>query len=367
MSEATASIPTDLTLDMTGILIDSVQKLSLARNIHDVMDIVKVNARKLTQADGVTFILSNEGACYYVDEDSVAPLWKGRRFPMSTCVSGWVMQEGTPEIIEDVSADERIPNELYQSTYVKSMCMVPIRNTNPMGAIGNYWSYRHLATKEQVKCLQLLANATAVVIENINLMNTLEQRVEERTRELAVANSKLAKEIAEKERAEEEVRRLSMEDYMTGLHNRRGFFQIANEAFKLAKRENFSYALLYADINNLKQCNDWYGHEAGDELICFSAQILSQTFRDVDVIARMGGDEFAVFAVDVKEPDTMKMRLERAIQEANKKQNSLIPLSMSTGLIVSQPDDHLNLQQLVRAADQAMYAYKRANRSPEGI
>lgn len=348
---------------MTGILIDSVQKLSLARNINDVMEMVKVNARQITQADGVTFILSDEDTCYYVDEDSAAPLWKGRRFAMSTCISGWVIREGTPAIIEDVDADERIPMEFYQSTYVKSMCMVPIRDTNPMGAIGIYWSYRYPATREQVKYLQLLANATAVVIENINLMNTLEQRVEERTRELAIANSKLANEIAEKERAEEEVRRLSMEDYMTGLHNRRGFFQMANEAFKLAKRENFSYALLYADINNLKQCNDWYGHEAGDELICLSAQILSQTFRDVDVIARMGGDEFAVFAVDVKEPDTMKARLERTIEEANEKQTNLIPISMSIGLIISQPDDHLNLQQLVRAADKAMYEHKRANRA----
>jgi hypothetical protein len=68
-----------------------VQDLSLARSLEQIMEIVRVAARELTEADGASFVLRDNGYCYYADEDAIAPLWKGQRFPMNICIGGWAM------------------------------------------------------------------------------------------------------------------------------------------------------------------------------------------------------------------------------------------------------------------------------------
>lgn len=165
-------------------LVDTVQELSLARDIESVMLIVRTVARELTGADGATFVLRDNGFCYYADEDAISPLWKGSRFPMETCISGWVMLNKKPVLIRDIYLDDRIPADAYRPTFVKSLAMVPIRTLAPIGAIGNYWADYHVPSEEEVALLQALADITAVSIENIEVRNTLEDKVRERTQEL---------------------------------------------------------------------------------------------------------------------------------------------------------------------------------------
>jgi signal transduction histidine kinase/predicted enzyme related to lactoylglutathione lyase/FixJ family two-component response regulator len=173
------------------LLIDVIQQLSLARDLDSVMKLVRQAARKLTGADGATFVLREQQLCYYADEDAIAPLWKGSRFPMSACISGWVMQHKEPAVIEDIYQDPRIPADAYRPTFVKSLAMVPIRAESPIGAIGNYWAQPHRATPQQLNLLQALANSTAIALENLQLYNELEQRVTQRTRQLEAANQEL--------------------------------------------------------------------------------------------------------------------------------------------------------------------------------
>lgn len=172
-------------------LIAAIQELSLARNLQTVMTIVRHAARQLTGADGATFVLKDGTYCYYADEDAVSPLWKGHRFPMSTCISGWVMMNREPAIIPDIYQDPRIPVDAYRPTFVKSLAMVPIRPAAPIAAIGNYWATPHRATEHELRLLQLLANSTCVAMENLEILADLERRVDTRTRELAAANREL--------------------------------------------------------------------------------------------------------------------------------------------------------------------------------
>jgi PAS domain S-box-containing protein len=165
-------------------LVEVVQLLSLARDLSTVMEIVRHAARNLTGADGATFVLRDNGKCFYAEEDAISPLWKGQRFPMSSCISGWAMLNRQPAVIEDIYADSRIPADAYRPTFVRSLVMVPIRTLDPVGAIGNYWATQHLPTQEQVKVLQALADVTAVAMENVNVYEELEQRVQQRTSEL---------------------------------------------------------------------------------------------------------------------------------------------------------------------------------------
>jgi signal transduction histidine kinase len=173
------------------LLANTVQHLSLARKIEDVMSIVRTVARRLTGADGATFVLRDGDKCYYADEDAITPLWKGNRFPMETCISGWVMQNKLSAVVPDIYKDDRIPHDAYRPTFVKSLVMVPIRRMNPLGAIGNYWATAHEPSADHVKTLQALADITAVSIENINVYSELEKRVQDRTAELELANKNL--------------------------------------------------------------------------------------------------------------------------------------------------------------------------------
>jgi signal transduction histidine kinase/CheY-like chemotaxis protein len=172
-------------------LVTAVQELSLARTVDAVAAVVRRAARELTGADGATFVLREDDKCSYVDEDAISPLWKGQRFPLSACISGWAMLNCQPAVIPDIYADPRIPVDAYRPTFVKSLVMVPIRTAAPIGAIGNYWAQPHEATTAEVELLQALANTTSVAMENIKLYAELEQRVEERTQQLAMANHEL--------------------------------------------------------------------------------------------------------------------------------------------------------------------------------
>jgi signal transduction histidine kinase/ActR/RegA family two-component response regulator len=172
-------------------LVAAIQELSLARDLAAIMETVRRAARELTGADGATFILRDGNLCHYADENAIQPLWKGQKFPMERCVSGWVMINRRSTVIEDIYSDPRVPAEAYRPTFVKSMAMVPIRSDAPIGAIGNYWATRRLPTSEEIELLELLANTTAVAMENVRVQNELEQRVKQRTMELQAANAEL--------------------------------------------------------------------------------------------------------------------------------------------------------------------------------
>src|SRR5687768_2812213 len=99
-------------------LIQVIQQLSFVRDMNSLVEIVKKSARELSGADGATLILRDGQQCFYVDEDAIAPLWKGRRFPMEACISGWAMLNRQSAVIEDISRDPRIPMNAYEPTFV---------------------------------------------------------------------------------------------------------------------------------------------------------------------------------------------------------------------------------------------------------
>ena len=108
-------------------LINALQRLSRSRSIEEVQQLVKRAARELGSADGATFVLRERDSCFYADEDAIGPLWKGQRFPMSACISGWAMIHRETALIEDIYLDARIPIDAYAPTFVNSLLRVPIR------------------------------------------------------------------------------------------------------------------------------------------------------------------------------------------------------------------------------------------------
>ncbi len=160
-------------------LVEVVSELANSRSMNDIMRVVRKKARELVGSDGATFVLRDDDSCYYADEDAIQPLWKGSRFPIGACVSGYSMIHKEPVVIEDITKDDRVPIDAYRNTFVKSLVMVPIRASQPIGAIGNYWADNHKATVEEIEVLQALADIVSTTIENVQLYAALDTRVKE--------------------------------------------------------------------------------------------------------------------------------------------------------------------------------------------
>lgn len=166
---------------------------------------------------------------------------------------------------------------------------------------------------------------------------------------------------------QEELRHMATVDALTGLVNRRGFLTLAQSHLELAIREHRPLALMFVDLDGLKDVNDRLGHAAGDELIREAAVALQETFRASDVAARMGGDEFCILltAPSALDVDTAVQRLRNTEARANARYGRRFPLSMSIG-VAELPRYHegTTVDDLMALADERMYQDKRRRREP---
>jgi GAF domain-containing protein len=143
--------------------------LAAAASLAEIGEIVRTSARAVTAADGATFVLRDGDLCFYADEDAVAPLWKGQRFPMAECISGWAMLHRVSVEVPDIEQDDRIPLSSYRPTFVRSLIMTPIGRDRPVGAIGAYWSRRGPQDPGRRVALEALAEETAAAITRVGL------------------------------------------------------------------------------------------------------------------------------------------------------------------------------------------------------
>ena len=164
---------------------------------------------------------------------------------------------------------------------------------------------------------------------------------------------------------QDHLRALSITDELTGLANRRGFFAFTQQQIKQARRNNERMALFFADVDELKSINDTFGHVSGDRALADTALILRETFRDSDIIARMGGDEFAVVLGNLQDAgiDPVRERLAKRLEEYNARREGTFRLSLSEGLAVFDPAKSVTLDELIREADARMYQQKQAKKA----
>ncbi|USX49823.1 GAF domain-containing protein [Lentzea sp. HUAS12] len=146
-------------------MLETMERLAGAGTLEEVQRVVRTRARRLLRAHGATLVLLDGDLCYYADEDSMSPLWKGQRFPASNCISGWAMMNCQTVAIRDIRFDFRIPQEAYRPTFVRSLVLSPILRPHPIGAIGCYWAVPHTATPAETETLESLARAAGDALE----------------------------------------------------------------------------------------------------------------------------------------------------------------------------------------------------------
>ena len=178
---------------------------------------------------------------------------------------------------------------------------------------------------------------------------------------LQLLADKLYQKNQELESANERLRNLSLTDELTGLNNRRGFLIMAAGLLKFARRANHPLCLLYIDMDCLKHINDTFGHTEGDLALTHFVRILIETFRDSDVIGRMGGDEFVILTIDATEKDiaTIQTRLQSNVDAYNLQTVRGYNLSFSLGVVQVDLNSTFMIDTVLTQADAIMYEQKR--------
>ncbi|MDZ7843503.1 MAG: PAS domain S-box protein [Anaerolineales bacterium] len=166
--------------------------------------------------------------------------------------------------------------------------------------------------------------------------------------------------ISDRVRMEKALRAMALRDDLTGLYNRRGFTVLAEQHLKMASREKRRLYLLYADMDNLKAINDRFGHPAGDRALQAVSQIMETTFRKSDVLARIGGDEFVILAMETEEasPEILNQRFQEAVKNHNQNRQHGQEIAVSVGWCIYDPANPCSLEELIILADKAMYLHK---------
>ena len=170
----------------------------------------------------------------------------------------------------------------------------------------------------------------------------------------------------ERHRMQATLQGLALIDELTGLYNRRGFLAFADQHLKLARRTARGLWLVLVDIDGLKRINDTFGHREGDRALLKTADVLRATFRDSDVVARVGGDEFSVLALHTSEDSgtIIKTRLAQNVADYNARKEHPYDLALSVGIAGFDGTTTVTLDALMTQADNALYAGK--TRRPAG-
>ena len=170
----------------------------------------------------------------------------------------------------------------------------------------------------------------------------------------------IARDITNRKRLEETIQNLSIKDDLTGLYNRQGFFALTEQGLKEAKRNRREGVLIYGDLDNLKEINDTFGHQEGDQVLIELSHVFKQTFRESDIIARLGGDEFVILAMNCSEISAEKLidRFKKALNDYNIQRKRPNFLSMSLGVAWFSPQNYSSVEALITRAERMMYENK---------
>ena len=167
--------------------------------------------------------------------------------------------------------------------------------------------------------------------------------------------------ISARKQEEIRLRRASVTDDLTQLYNRRGFLTLSEQQMRVARRQQKDAVLLYVDMDNFKQLNDEFGHAEGDRALVAMSRLLRSAVRDCDIVARMGGDEFTILAIDADGAAAriIQRRIEERVALLNASGEFRSALALTIGYTRVRPTDQASLVELLARADVLLYARKK--------
>jgi len=270
---------------------------------------------------------------YFVDEnDDGAPI---ANFSKSKSLTSYIIKNGKPLLIDYKGRDSLVS---------QGKLIVLGYTTNKL-----IWLGVPLKTKDEVigaMVVQSYTNPDLYCEEDIQLMEFISEQVAT---------------TIQRKQLEEELKKLAHYDTLTGAYNRGYGLELLQRQIKLSKREKSPLLFAYSDLDNLKYINDEFGHEEGDRTMLQVAKLFKSILREVDIITRMGGDEFLVIFLDssLNEIPIIKKRLSKELACLNQVSKKPYKIGFSTGFSYYNPSNPLPMDELIRIADEMMYKEKR--------
>ena len=273
-------------------------------------------------------------------------------------IAGWVCQNRQPAIVEDVRKDPRFSSRVDDLIGFKtsSIVCVPLLNGNN----------RVIGALEMINKISPAPKSAGPASPPV-YSDKAEEPFTVLDMEILSAIGAFTGIAAENAFLHQKVKELAMIDPLTGIYNRHYFNEVLKREQKRVKRDYYSICILMMDIDDLKKINDHYGHLAGDKVLCDIVNILKDSIRESDVLARYGGDEFIILMPNAKTNEGKKLadRISQMIMDRNKNILSTDPiLGLSIGVYASGSDD---LSMIIREADRELYLTKDFRKKHEDI
>ncbi|WP_306591741.1 sensor domain-containing diguanylate cyclase [Geothrix sp. 21YS21S-4] len=308
-------------------------------DLGEVIERVAHLAQDLTEAAGAALELAEGEEMVYRAATGIAAKQLGLRIRRQGSLSGLCVEQGAPLSCEDSETDPRVDREACRSVGLRSMVVMPLTHGGiPVGVLKVLSERPNAFTPVERNTLRLISEVVAAAMANATLYTA---QVEEARDLFARAT----------------------QDSLTGLGNRALFYDRFHQGLKLARRQGRRLGIALIDMDGLKRINDSCGHQAGDTALRTLAQRLQALLRESDTLARLGGDEFAILLATVNDPEAARrfgVQLAERVRGDFAYEDQVFELAASIGVVVF-PEDGADLEALLREADLAMYAMKRAH------
>jgi two-component system cell cycle response regulator len=229
-----------------------------------------------------------------------------------------------------------------------------IFDCNPEKLIGEIFDYP--VEQGKTRTIEVTRNDGEQIIVEMHVTKT-----ESRGLRFYLVTLKEVSELFKYARKEEKLQEITLTDELTGLHNRRGFYTLAEQLIRISNFTKSGMILFFIDVDKLKYINDTFSHQDGDQALIDTAGILKKTFRESDIIARFGGDEFVIFAKEARKEISKKIitRLRENIKSHNASGKRPYNLSLSIGMAHYDPESPFSIEELLGEADRFMYESKK--------
>lgn len=332
-----------------------------AADLASIVDQVGPTMKELLSPDSALIVAKIEG-----NDFSVAFGCRGTVVPVHCAQDLFTFVQNAPTqagriVLPDVELRPGAGGESGRRGSVLSISFPPER---PWGALAALWENVQETHRLEVceEILSAMAELTGAAMSNIVNKMMLEEKAVASEEASKAVTEELVQELKRKELEVREKHHVAITDVLTGLLNRRGFYERAEQGLRVARRQGIECAVIYADLDSLKAINDKFGHAVGDACLRAAAQVFQDSFRESDVVARLGGDEFAAFSMDAANTEVIVARLVQKAQESYEQGDSPHPVSFSIGVISCDPASEQPLADFLSLADQAMYEQKQKRR-----
>ena len=333
----------------------------------DITKLLQVLLDKVMQVNrariGSVFLVDEDGKNFHIigtrgrDEDHIT----GATISIKDSVAGHIVEhENQPLLVDDIEKDARFGKKNNPKYGSPSFLSLPVRSGDKLVAVLN------LAEKEDGEHFQqadvdlatVMIQEVGFALENARIHSEIKQHAERLEQQAAI----LKEEIRRRKLAEKELEHLAHRDTLTGLSNRYMFIDRLEVAVAQARRNNSKLAVMFVDLDRFKSINDTLGHAAGDDVLREAAQRMKSCLREVDLVARYGGDEFTVILVDVHGTDGIDQVAKKIISEFERPidlKEGKFTIGCSIGISL-YPEDSSDFEELIKHADAAMYTSKRS-------